>query len=143
MVHSSTKNGNTSPRQLKFQSKGQIGHCLLSNLTPVLIAEQRDKLLKGITFKGTVRFPTTVIRYLAALSHALTTATKEWRWIDDSPMQKITKPKEPRGLVRFLDNAEREALLSSCQESSNPYLYIAFVLALSTSIRQGELMNLC
>ncbi len=37
---------------------------------------------------------------------------------------------------------KREALSRACQESTNPYLYIAFVLAISTGMRQGELMNL-
>lgn len=82
--------------------KSQIGHCLLSDLTPALIAEQRDSLLKGTTFKKTTR-SSTVVRYLAALSHVLKVATKEWGWINDSPMRKVTKPKEPRVRIRFLD----------------------------------------
>jgi len=122
--------------------KEEIGYCLLSDLTPSLIAEKRDKLLKGTTFKGTQRSPSTVVRYLAALSHALSIACKEWGWIEDSPMRKVSKPKEPRGRVRFLDDDERGALLAACKESSNSYLYPAFVLALSTGMRQGELMSL-
>lgn len=37
---------------------------------------------------------------------------------------------------------EREALLKSCQESSNEHLYLTLVLALSTGMRQEELTNL-
>lgn len=121
--------------------KSQIGHCLLSDLTPALIAEQRDSLLKGTTFKKTTR-SSTVVRYLAALSHVLKVATKEWGWINDSPMRKVTKPKEPRVRIRFLDENERKALLIVCQESSNTFLYPAFVLSISTGMRQGELMGL-
>ena len=33
-------------------------------------------------------------------------AVKEWGWLDDSPMRKVSKPKEPRGRVRFLDDEE-------------------------------------
>ena len=122
--------------------KSQLGHSLLSDISPALIAEQRDKLLKGTTFKGTIRSPSTVVRYLAALSHALTVATKEWGWLDDSPMRKVTKPTEPRGRVRFLDDNERVALLQACKDSTNPYLYIVVVIAISTGMRQGEIMNL-
>lgn len=111
-------------------------------LTPALVAEKRDKLLRGMTYKNTIRSPATVVRYLAALSHAITIATKEWGWLDDSPMRKVSKPSEPRGRVRFLDDSEREALLKACRESSNPYLYIVVILALSTGMRQGEIMNL-
>lgn len=141
VIPTKPKNASATTAQLLWW-KDQIGHFLLSELTPALIAEHRDKLLKGLTFKGTLRSPSTVVRYLAALSHALTIATKEWGWIDDSPMRKVTKPKEPRGRIRFLDDNERKTLLFACQESSNFFLYPAFVLALSTGMRQAELMNL-
>lgn len=58
--------------------KGQIGYLLFSDVTPAIIAEQRDKLLKGITVRGRIRSPSTVVRYMAALSHAFTIAVKEW-----------------------------------------------------------------
>ncbi len=122
--------------------KNQIGSYLLSDVTPALIAEKRDVLLKGITKQGKQRSPSTVVRYMAALSHALTVAVKEWGWIDDSPIRKVTKPKEPRGRVRFLDDDERTRLLAACKESANPYLYTLVVLALSTGMRQGESLNL-
>ncbi len=141
VIPTKPRNAPACTAQLKWW-KEQLGYCLLSDLSPALIAEQRDKLLKGITPKGTVRSPATVVRYLAALSHALTTATKEWGWLDDSPMRKVTKPTEPRGRVRFLSDTERVALLTACKESSNPYLYLAFVLSISTGLRQAELMTL-
>lgn len=122
--------------------KKQIGAYLLSDITPALIAHQRDTLLKGITKQGKIRSPATVVRYMAALSHAYTIAIKEWGWIEDSPVRKVAKPKEPRGRVRFLDDQEREKLLQACQESSNPYLHTIVVIALSTGMRQGEILNL-
>lgn len=67
---------------------------------------------------------------------------KEWGWLDESPMRKVTKPREPRGRVRFLSDEERTTLLKACIESSNPVLYTVVVLALSTGMRQGEIMNL-
>lgn len=123
--------------------KKEIGSNLLADVTPALIAEQRDKLLREpIEKKGTLRSPSTVVRYLAALSHVFSTAMKEWGWIDDSPMRKVTKPKEPRGRVRFLSDEERSALLGACKESTNPYLYTVVVLALSSGMRQAEIMTL-
>lgn len=67
--------------------------------------------------------PATVVRYLSALSHAFTIAVREWGWLEDSPMRKVTKLKEARGGVPFLDEEERERLLSACKASSNPHLY--------------------
>ena len=141
VIPTKPKNAPACTAQLKWW-KEQLGYCVLSDLTPALIAEHRDKLLKGLTPKGTIRSPSTVVRYLAALSHALTIAMKEWGWINDSPMSKVTKPKEPKGRTRFLSDTEKEALLKACQESSNPYLYTAFVLSVSTGMRLSEQMNL-
>jgi integrase len=122
--------------------KQELGHAVLADVTPALLAEKRDQLLKGITHRGIRRGPATVVRYLAALSHAFAVAQKEWGWMEDNPLRRVTKPKEPRGRVRYLDDKEREALLKACQESNNPYLFPVVVLALSTGMRQGEIMNL-
>lgn len=122
--------------------KKQIGSYLLSDITPSLIAEQRDLLLRGITKRKKTRCPSTVVRYMAALSHAFTIAVKEWGWIEDSPIRKVTKPKESRGRVRFLSEDERIRLLQACRESTNPYLNTIVVLALSTGMRKAEILNL-
>jgi integrase len=122
--------------------KGQIGALSLADITPALIVEKRDELAKGITRSKRPRGPATVVRYLAALSHAFTIAVKEWGWLEDSPMRKVTKPKEPRGRLKFLSEDERHRLLAACKQSSNKYLYTIVVLALSTGMRQGEILNL-
>jgi len=122
--------------------KSALGAYLLSDITPSRIAEKRDELLSTQTSHGTIRSPATVNRYIAALSHVYTIGFKEYEWIETSPVRKITKPKEPQGRVRFLNADERNRLLSSCQESKNPYLYCVVVLAISTGMRQGEIMNL-
>lgn len=148
----------TKPKQINSQKaqlewfKQQIGEYTLANTTPAEIAECRDKLLAGKTKQGAQRSPATVTRYLAALSHAFSIAVNEWGWLDDSPMRKVKKPKEPRGRVRFLSedetingeviSGERTKLLKACKESSNTYLYPVVVLALSTGMRQGEIMGL-
>ncbi|CZI81542.1 TPA: tyrosine-type recombinase/integrase [Legionella pneumophila subsp. pneumophila] len=120
----------------------ELGQYSLADVSPALIAEKRDKLSSGITKRNKLRSPSTVVRYLAALSHAFTMAVKEWGWIDDSPMRRVTKPKEPRGRVRFLSDDERNRLLEECNKSESQYLYIAVVLALSTGARKMELMGL-
>ncbi|MGZ8927862.1 MAG: tyrosine-type recombinase/integrase [Methylobacter sp.] len=138
----------TKPKQALRQQmqlewwKEKIGAYLLSDITPALIVKFRDELASGITYRGTQRSPATVVRYMAALSHAFTIAVNEWQWIEDSPVRKVKKPKEPRGRVRFLDDGERQRLLKACKESKNDWLYLCVILALSTGMRQGELMGL-
>jgi len=115
--------------------QNHIGHYLLAEITPALVVEHRNILTHG-------RANATVNRYLAVLSHAFTVAVKEWQWCDDNPVRKISKPKEPRGRVRFLSDDERECLLNACKVSRCPYLYTIVVLALSTGARRGELLSL-
>ncbi len=120
--------------QLEWWSN-EIGIYTLADTTPAVIAEARDRLQKG-------REPATVVRYLAALSHAFTVAVNEWGWLEDSPMRQVRKPKEPQGRVRFLSDEERHRLLAACEESDCPQLYPVVVLAISTGMRQGEILGL-
>ncbi len=120
--------------------KNQIGDYLLSDITPALIGEYRDELANEEIRDDVKRSPATVLRYMAALSHAFTIAVKEWMWLDDSPMRKVSKPKEPRGRVRYLADDERKRLLQACEDSNHNYLYAVVVLALSTGMRQGEIL---
>lgn len=122
--------------------KEELGSFSLADISPAMIAEKRDNLASGITKRNTKRSPSTVVRYMAALSHAFTIAVKEWGWIDDSPMRRVSKPKEPRGRVRFLSDEERVRLLLECKKSDSDYLYIAVVLALSTGARRMEILGL-
>ena len=69
-------------------------------------------------------------------------AIKEWGWVEDNPLRKVTKPKESRGRVRFLSDEERTRLLVECKKSESQYLYIAVVLALSTGGRRMEILGL-
>jgi integrase len=122
--------------------KQELGSYFLVDITPALIGEKRDQLLGETTRFKKKRSNATVVRYLAALSHALSVAVKEWGWLDDTPMRKVRKPKESRGRVRFLSEIERKALLEACKQSENAHLYTIVVLALSTGMRKGEIMNL-
>lgn len=141
VLPSKPKNSINTQRNLLWW-KTQIGNYTLADITPAIIAQHRDALLNSNTTRGTKRSPSTVIRYLAALSHAYTTAMKEWGWVDDTPIRKVTKPTAPRGRVRFLDDDERQRLLSVCNQSKSKYLYAIVVLAISTGMRHGEIVGL-
>lgn len=135
------KNNKNTMLHLKWW-KDELGQYCLADISPSLIAERRDKLSSGITVRNKLRSPSTVVRYMAALSHAFTIAVKEWGWIDDSPIRRVIKPKEPRGRVRFLSDDERSLLLDECKKSDSQYLYTAVVLALSTGARKMEILGL-
>ena len=128
----------------------------VAEITPDAVAAARDVLAAGTytrgkerTVKGVKIKPTeyprsgaTVNRYTQTLSGLFAMATKEWRLVDRNPVRDISKKKEARGRVRFLTDAERDALLSACAGSGWPALHTLAVLAISTGARRGELINL-
>ena len=140
LPHKPKNAGNTKQQLLWWKS--QLGSSTLANVNASAIAGCRNKLLATTTRRGRPMAPATVVRYLAALSHALNIAMKDWEWLEDTPMRRISKPKEPRGRERFLSDDERQRLLAVCQASSSRWLYTVVVLALSTGMRSGEIMGL-
>lgn len=140
--------------------RDRIGAKMLSDISSAVIVEQRDLLLtepiatvrKEKQPDGSIkeivtsrkRSPSTVVRYLAALSTVYTKAVKEWKWVprDMNPMPDVKKPKEAKGRVRFLSDEERVALLESCARRKNKSLHTIVILALSTGARRGEILGL-
>ncbi len=151
------KSAENQKQQLNWW-KEQIGKILLVDVTPALISETRDKLIhepiiytrKEKQRDGSIRIfqhekkraPATANRYLAALSHVFTMAVNEWQWVEDNPLRKVRKRKEPKGRVRYLTDEERSNLLSACMQSKNKFLYSIVVLALSTGMRLREALYL-
>ncbi len=133
-------------RQLEWW-KARLGHRRLADVTPALLIQARDSLDQEIPEsrnkrKFKKRSPASVVRYMAVMSHAFTVAVKEWQWLEYNPFTRVSRPKEPRGRVRYLSDDERTALLQACQASGHPLLYTAVVLSLSTGARKGELLGL-
>ncbi len=126
--------------------KEELGYCVLADLSKSLITEKIEKLVaRKYTLKNSavkLISPARVNRYIAAFSHACTIAVNEWEWLEHHPLQKISKMKEPRGRVRFLDDEERKRLLQVCQHSKCSCLYTVVVLSLSTGARFNEIMSL-
>lgn len=138
----------TKPRNARYQKhqfawwRDRIGDYSLADVSPAVIAECRDELLNGETQRNKKRSPSTVVRYLAAISHAFTVASKEWGWMDRNPVSMIRKPKENPGRVRFLSDSERVALLNACRESLCEELHDIVIIAITTGLRRGELLGL-
>ncbi len=127
--------------QLKWW-KNEIGNTTLNKVSPALLVECRNKLKTGISTRGTPRSGATVNRYLAALSAAFGVAVSEWQWVKENPFARIRREKESDGRTRFLSKEERTALLSACKESTSKNLYLITLLALSTGMRQAEVLTL-
>ena len=117
--------------------KANLGAYALSTITPEILARHRDELQ---TKEGLA--PGTVNRYLSALSKAFNNAVREWHWVPDNPLSRVSKKPEPRGIVRFLSDDERKTLLDACRKSQYRPLYLIVLFALTTGMRRGELLGL-
>ncbi len=100
------------------------------------VAEYRDERLAVVA-------NSTVIRELNSLAHAIDIARKEWGvHLAQNPCRLIRKPKPPRGRDRRLAPDEEGRLLTAADAGRNPYMRSLVILALETSMRQGELLGL-
>lgn len=116
--------------------KERLGALTLADLTSVAINDALHELAKERQLG-----PQSVAHYRQSLSSVLTQAANVWQWIEQSPMHRVPKPTLPRGRVRYLSDEERARLLEACKASSNPDLYLAVLLALTTGGRQAETMG--
>lgn len=120
----------------------RLGRLRLSSITPQLLAEQRDVLRTEPGERNLRRSPATVNRYLAAISHCLAVAWKEWGWLEKNPCEGVRRLSEPRGRTRFLSGEECERLLQAAKTDANPAIQPFVLLALCTGARKGELLGL-
>ncbi|MGO8754211.1 MAG: tyrosine-type recombinase/integrase [Gallionellaceae bacterium] len=130
------------------------GERLLQEITPALVALGRDAIGNeyitvsrrgedGVVSRmprGKRRSGATVNRYLAALSSVCAYGVKELGWLERNPVERVTKPKENKGRLRYLDDAELPRFLAACRKHNN--LYLAVLLSLTTGGRQSEIMSL-
>ena len=122
--------------------KQHLGKYFLCHISPPMIAELRDLLLQGQTRRKKLRTNSTTNRYLAALSRAFTIGIKEWGWLKDNPVLKITRPKENKGRERYLEKDEVDTLLTACRNSKTNFLYAIVLFSLATGSRKGEVLGL-
>lgn len=115
--------------------KGKLGKLYISNISSSAISQCKDELLKS-------RLNSTVNRYLSAISHVLSVASREWELIDNNPTNRVFRLREPAGRSRFLNKDERKLLFREAKASRNPYLYTIIVIALSTGARKMEIVGL-
>jgi len=135
----------------------KLGAYSLADLPSTAIGKCRDELLQTPlsskrpkregaeghdSAEPRYRKPATVVRYMALLSHAFSVAVKEWQWLTESPMSKVSKPKVSNARIRYLSDDEQARLLAAAKDSDNRFLHTILVTALSTGMRYSEIMNL-
>jgi len=122
--------------------KQDLGHLPLAEVTPAAVKEALERYATEISDRThKTRSASMINHHRQALATVLAVASREWEWMESSPMPKVKKKPEPRGRVRYLSDDERARLLEACKRSSNPDLFLAVLLALTTGGRQAETMG--
>lgn len=110
----------------------------LEKLSPVDFAQWRDERLKSVS-------DATVLREINLINSVLESARRDWGWIRTNPLKSMRKPKAPPSRKRRVTQAEIDALitasgLNGAPESKTQLTVHAFLFALETAMRSGEIL---
>jgi len=126
---------------------------MLVDVTPEVLGKWRDIRLKGTeanNFEDKV-LGSSVNRDLNLLSHVFASAAKEWKWIAKSPTTDVRRPADPPPRDRLYSDDEVERICAALGidvdqadpvESMTQRVGIAFLFAIETAMRAGEICGL-
>ncbi len=119
-------------RQLANHLNRFFGDSILTEITPRSISEYKVKR------RDEGASPRTINYELALMSHAFNLAIKEWEWLKDNPIRKVSREKVNNIIERWMTYEEEQKLLNASIEWVQPIL----ILGIETGLRQDELLNL-
>lgn len=134
-------------KELGARTLSSIDSSLINRILQNLKSEGDTRKTQGVNGRndGKSRQPKSqrTMKYYRDTLAMLFRYAEKWGWIGRNPMEDV-KPiiKLSNQRTRFLDEAEKTALLQACKESQNHQLYPIVVFALSTGARKGEILGL-
>jgi integrase len=109
-----------------------FGDLTLKEVRPALLAAYKaTRRAEGAAAK-------TINHDLALLGHAFQLAMKEWEWVAENPVHKVSKEKVRNLIERWLTAEEEGRLLAA----SPRWLQDIILFAINTGFRQSEILNL-
>ena len=117
-------------------------HKKIASITPEDLGAWRDARLLCVK-------PGSVLREMTTLATVFEAARREWRWIDSNPVRDVRRPAQPKHREKTFANSEIRAMLRALgwRSTGTPTTITqtigrAFVLALQTGMRAGEICGL-
>ncbi len=106
------------------------------------IAKWRDLRLKDVS-------PGTVLREMNLMRSMFQVAIRDWGWLKRNPMDGVIRPPAPKHRDRRVNDDEVEQIIHSLGyvdgmaiETKSQQIAIAFLFALETAMRVGEILSL-
>ena len=109
-----------------------FGSYRVTDVNPKMISAYKTHRRK----KGAA--PRTVNIELTLMSHAYEIAIREWEWVKDNPVKRVTKERVRNFIERWLTHEDEEKLL----KVSPAWLQDIIVFAVNTGLRQSEILDL-
>lgn len=136
-------------RLTAFEREGIAGRRLAA-LGPEDFTAWRDARLKMKAYRRETTVSSgTVAREMNLLRSVLEAARRDWRWIRANPMKDVRWPQTPKGRARRIAPDEREALEKALgvhdslrADTATQRVGLAFLFALETAMRSGEILGL-
>lgn len=129
-------------RLTKFERDLPFVDDLLGSIMPQAIGAWRDRSLKKIASSS-------FNREFTLLTSVFEHARKELRWVAENPCRDVDRPQNPRARTRRVSARERDAIVKQLGfidgepvETLGQEVAVAFLLALETAMRQGEILSL-
>lgn len=141
---SETRGGGDKERiRLKSFERFRIAGCKLEALTPADFSAWRDmRLADGLK-------PGSVARDMNLLRAVLEVSRRDWHWLRENPMRDVRWPKQPKGRARRISDEEERGLVAGFglaaglkAETATQRVGLAFLFALETAMRSGEILAL-
>lgn len=127
--------------RLKSLQRDPVSRMRVSKLTPVHLSEWRDNRLKEVSAAS-------VLRELNLINGVLESARRDWGWLSVNPLKDVRKPTAPPGRRRRVSEAEIASVVQASgwtggePQSSTQIAVVAFLFAIETAMRSGEILGL-
>lgn len=132
--------------RLAAMATSSLGPITMAHLTSSHIAAWRDERLRSV--QGG-----TVTREMNLLSHVFSVARKEWQWLSTNPTKDVARPKAKPHRDRRISEDEINRICValrwpndgtvSAPETIQQRIALAFLFAIETGMRAGEICGLC
>lgn len=142
LVSPGKRGGAWELKRIRKLNTDPISKIDLMDLNQTHFAQWRDRRLKEVT-------EATVLRDWNLISHALTIASSEWKWLHANPLKGVRRPKPPPSRVRRFTQDEIDRLLLALgYDYTDPPVTISarvgasMLFAIETAMRAGEIASL-
>lgn len=131
-----------------LQRDKRLASMVMQDITPVDLAEWRDRRLKGTEDTKPVK-GASVLRDIGLLRAIWAQARKgEWRHVDHDPWKEVTKPADSRARDVVFKEGQAERIVAALGYSHGrptnhrQQAAVALLLSLETAMRAGEIIGL-